>query len=77
MTYSLVTADQSVRLQLRSYLISLTFTQLVRFLKLKQAGDFAEAVLNVGLRPSFITYKENMCRRTGGYAFLKIIATYQ
>ena len=38
------------------------------FDKTEQAGDFAEAVLNVGLGPVSITYKENVAGGTGGYS---------
>ena len=37
------------------------------FDKTEQAGDFAEAVLNVGLGPVSITYKENVAGNNGSY----------
>ena len=40
-----------------------------QFSETEGPGDFAEVVLNVGLGPISVTYKDNVAGETGGYAF--------
>ena len=60
MTYSLVTADQSVRSI--SYDLSVYHLYLPNrsFSNTEEPGDFSEAVLNIGLGPVSLTYKDNI-----------------
>ena len=68
MTYSLVTADQSVRsisydFSYHLYLPNRSFTNT------EEPGDFSEAVLNIGLGPVSLTYKDNISGGTGWLCF--------
>ena len=47
-----------------------------QFSTTEEPGDFSEAVLNIGLGPVSLTYKDNISGGTGGYAFNEDYAYY-
>jgi uncharacterized protein (TIGR02001 family) len=47
-----------------------------QFTNTEQAGDFSEAILNIGLGPVSLTYKDNISGGTRGYAFDEDYAYY-
>ena len=76
MTYSLVTADQSVSSISYDLSVITYIYPTGQFSTTEEPGDFSEAVLNIGLGPVSLTYKDNISGGTGGYAFNEDYAYY-